>query len=130
MDNRLSIQIDLIINYLNNIININLLLATIGLILIYWSNTSSDYKKVIFSKPNWAFFIAIILSIWMLTINLFIYKHLITEIDITGLNPENPYVPKPLQYLSCLNCVFYSDLFILVLLFIGFLGKKYEKNNH
>lgn len=130
MDNRVSIQTDLIINYLNNIININLLLATIGLVLIYWNNKACDFKKIVFSMSNWAFFIAIVISIWMLIENLFIYKYLITEFDITGLNRAEPYIPKPLQYLSTLNCVFYSDLFILGLIFLGYLRKIYEKNNH
>lgn len=130
MDNRVSIQTDLIINYLNNIININLLLTTIGLVLIYWSNKDCDFKKVVFSMSNWVFCIAIVIGIWMLIESLFIYKYLITEFDITGLNRDEPYIPKPLQYLSTLNYVFYSDLFILSLILIGFLRKIYEKNHH
>lgn len=46
MDNsNLSTAIELIVNYLNNIINLNILLVTVGLVLIYWIHTQKNLKE-------------------------------------------------------------------------------------
>lgn len=130
MDNKLSIQIELIINYLNNIININLLLTTIGLIFIYWGNKNTDLKQVVFNIWNLIIFVAIFIGVSMIIVNLFIYRELVTEFTKTGFDPNNPYSPKPVKHLSNLNIVFWMDLFVMVLLFIGYFGKKHEKRIH
>lgn len=129
MNNNLSFQIDLITNYLNNILNINILLVTVGLILIYWSYSNKNSKKLRYNFCNYIFYIAVLIGVFAIILNLFIYRNIISEFTVTGLNPAKPYTPNPTKHLSNLDLIFYFDLIIIVLLWLGFIGRNHAKNN-
>lgn len=129
MDNHvLSIQADFITSYINNILNINILLITMGLFLIYWIQDKSSFKVKLFSRWDCLIYLAVLLGILAVILDLFIYKKLIEELTITGLNPQKPHIPRIVKHLHNLNFIFYLDLFILIFLGFGFFGKSYEKN--
>ncbi|MBI2785104.1 MAG: hypothetical protein HYX60_01870 [Legionella longbeachae] len=121
---KLTCITDFIINYLNNVLNINILLVTIGLILLFWAFKAS--KKEI--KNQWWFgliSLPILLGIFSIIQNIIIYRELIDEITKTSLGGKID-LTKPL---TKLDIVFYMDILIISLLLISFFGIKNERNS-
>jgi hypothetical protein len=86
-----------------------------------------DFRNKFFNWWNCLIYIAVLMGILAIILNLFIYKNLIGELTITGLNPQKPYIPKLVKHLYILDFIFYLDLIILMFLGLGFFGKNYEK---
>lgn len=121
---KLTCITDFIINYLNNVLNINILLVTIGLVLLFWTFKASNQEI----KNQWwlvLISLSILLGIFSIIQNIIIYRELIDEITKTSLGGKVD-LTKPL---TKLDIVFYIDILIISLLLISFFGIKNEKNS-
>ncbi|WP_220387794.1 hypothetical protein, partial [Legionella sainthelensi] len=85
-------------------------------------HTQKNLKRNACLKWNYFIYTAVTIGIGVIILNLYIYRDIIGEFTITGLNPNKPYTPKPFKHLCNLNLVFYLDLLILIFICIGFMG--------
>ncbi len=123
-ESKLTCITDFIINYLNNVLNINILLVTIGLALLFWTFKASNQEI----KNQWwlaLISLSILLGIFSIIQNIIIYRELIDEITKTSLGGKVD-LTKPL---TKLDIIFYIDILIISLLLMSFFGIKNEKNS-
>ncbi|MBA2655665.1 MAG: hypothetical protein H0U70_01615 [Tatlockia sp.] len=112
---------EVITSYLTNILNINVLLVSLGLILLFW--IIKEYDRKIKNKWwLWLILFSILLGIVSIILNLIIYREFIDLITRTTLAGEAEFQP-----LANLKIIFYLDILIIILLLIGFFGLRHEK---
>lgn len=119
----LSPLTDMVTSYLSNILNINILLVTITLALLFWLLRRNEHNNY---NPWWLviLLLAIILGIFSIILNLLTFRDMIDVLDQTKLAGFKNFT----QPLSRLDIIFYLDLIIILLLICVFFGLSYEKS--
>lgn len=123
MESNLAALNEAIINYLNNIININILLISISFIVLFWvlkkeKKINNQWWLVVLAAPA-------LLSISSLIYSLIVYKNLITELQGSELAGDKDLG----EVLNHLDLIFWLDIVSVGILLIGLFGVRNERSN-
>lgn len=115
-NNRIEITYNLIISYLSNIFNINLLILSLAVISLWnFRETKNKWKNLLIYS-------SIFLGVFTIIFSVFSYRDIISDILHIGINKATR-APTPEKFLYRLNYIFWMDILIIVLLITRFIAR-------